>query len=559
METLLYPGTEGNPSTYRKLEETLHVIDSIIDNLPPSASADLLSGTGQDIDYLFNAIQEETYNVLFGPVNRRGTREIDFGYIDQLNNTIEETYRIENISYFITSTLPNFRLKWYHMEWGYFVMNGNKICLICSRDGGKSYYFSNAYPIWKMYRYRPESSEYLINRPDLAKSHRGTIIVNEMDLGIELLEILKDNIEGNETLKQRLFPEESRFWAQKAIKAKNGARLNIKSYNSQYRGRHPGYIVCDDYLAENVIYSVTQRKKSIERFHGVIMNALEKGGQICVVGTPMHAEDLYGKLKKLKSWTYLEYPAIFPDGRVLDPDRYSFNDLKEIREEQGSFLFSRERLVRPVTSDTTIFPYKFLRRAKVGMDKYKLVLSLDNFPKKFERVVVGVDLAISASAGADYSVYTVFGIDGNDHMWLLYIWRKKGASYGEQISVLKKIHKAFKVDLFCIESNQFQAVVGEEAEAFGLPVFLHHTGTNKYHFRNGLPALSLVFEKVTIHLPTGNDYSENVAELVISEFASIAWTDNGLEGVGSHDDVAMSVWKAYTAKNNIDNYILGLL
>ena len=44
---------------------------------------------------------------------------------------------------------------------------------------------------------------------------------------------------------------------------------------------------------------------------------LVPGGQAIVIGTPFHANDLYGDLKTKKGWFVIEYPAIFPDGRSV--------------------------------------------------------------------------------------------------------------------------------------------------------------------------------------------------------------------------------------------------
>lgn len=543
-----------NPLTINKVTEAQRVMEQIIHNMDPLTLYQLYQGNNSDIDYLFGQIFDTTYETLYG---HSGMKEIGFNYIDKLNETIDETYKIEDISYFIATMLPDFNLQWYHLEWGNMVRQCLKLCLLCSRDGGKSFYFSNAYPIWKMYRYKPLDLSSPNPRKDLALSKRGYIMTNELDLGIELLAILKDTIESNDKLKERLYPKgKNDAWSKTSITADNTCKLTVKSYGGSFRGRHPGYVVLDDYLRENVLYSQIQREKSNNYFFATVMNALLKQGQAIIVGTPMHEQDIYGLLKKKKNWTVVEYPAIFPDGTILDPDRYSYEDLMAIKDDQGSLIFSRERLVKPIMNDTSIFNTSFMKKAKKGMENYVLVKNRETFPKEFIYVVTGCDLAISASAGADYCFFTVWGIDENFDMWLLYIWRKKGAGYNEQINVLKKIGDNFSPDIFSIEQNQFQAVVGHGASELGLNVFQHHTGDNKYNFKYGLPAVAAMFEKGKIHLPYGDEYSQYVADLIINEFTSIIWTPKGLEGVGAHDDGAMSTWKAYAGLAELDKTFL---
>lgn len=555
----VFTGNEFNPATFPKLDETFRIVDEIIKNLDDGSLMQMLQGNEGDIDDLLTLMTNETYDVLYGN-GGIGTREIDFNYIDKLNDTMEEIFKIENITYFISTMMPEFELNWHHLEWGDWVNRFLRICILCSRDGGKSFYFSNAYPIWKMYRYRKFNPLDPFPRKDLHLSQRGFIMTSEMDLGIELMEILKDTIESNDALRDKLFPGgKSDGWSKISIKTKNGCKLTVKSYGGSFRGRHPGYMVLDDYLRENVIYSATQREKSNKYFFATVMNALLKEGQICVVGTPMHELDIYGELKKKKRWIVLEYPAIFPDGTILWPGRYNYQDLMAIQDEHGSLIFARERLVRPIMNETSIFPYKFIKRSFEGMEDFKLVSNRESYKKDFLYIVCGVDLAISAEAGADYSVYTVWGIDRNFNMWLMYVWRKKGASYNEQISTLHAIHLNFSCDLFCIESNQFQAVIGEGAEDLGLPVFLHNTGTNKYNFKYGLPAMAVMFERRKMHLPRGDKFSKEMTDLMSNEFTSVTWTDKGLEAVGAHDDMVMSAWKGYVGMKNIDSVNFGVL
>lgn len=545
-------------ATFDKMDECFRVTESIIKHLDDGGLAELLSGSLKDIDELFEVIYEETYKALYG--NHGAIKSSSFQYLDSLTAVIDETYRIESIAYFISSVLVDFEMNWHHLEWCQFIQLYQKVCIIAARDHGKSYFFSYAYPAWKMYRYRPIDPNDQFPRKDLNLSHRGFILTNEMDLTKDLIEILKDNIEANDVLRERLYPGTKDGWAKENIKCKNGARLGGKSYGGSFRGRHPGYLICDDYLRENVIYSATQRQKSVNYFHATLMNAVLKKGQTLVAGTPMHENDIYGDLKTRKTWRYFEYPAVFPDGTVLWESRYNLNDLLDDRDDQGSLIFAREKLVRPIVSETSIFPLKTVKRALENMDKYTLVNDLDEFPKVFEVVSVGVDLAISANVGADYTYYTVWGIDEFDHFWLLYAYKKKGMSYGDQLNKMRSLDMRFQPDVFCIEDNQFQAVIGDMGEEeLGLPVYKHNTGTNKYNFKYGLPSLSVLFERGKFHFPYGDDKSKKIVDNLISEFTSITWTDKGLEGVGEHDDGVMSAWKGVVGSRQIKSLGLDFL
>ena len=539
--------------------ECLNVVDEIIDGMDDSGILELMSGSGGDIDKVLENLLSDTYQVLY-----TGDTQIDFAprYTERLSESIEETLRCKNITYFITSVLPDFQLGWHHLEWGDLVHRHNKLCIEAARDHGKSYYFSNAYAAWQLYRYSKPKKMIYSKRPSKSNSNRGYLFSFSLQQSVDLMEILKGTIEGNDILRERLFPDSrnSGAWASTNIVCKNGARLTCKGFGSSVRGAHPYWIVVDDGLKDNVIYSQLQRQKSIDYFHSVIMNMLVPGGQIIVVGTPFHASDLYGDLKsKSKAatgsdngWFVIEYPAIFPDGRILWPARWGFNDLMEKKATQGNIIFSRENLCRPITNESSIFPLKILERSLLRMENYTLVRNRDDFPMKFNKVVVGCDFAISGNVGADYAVFTVWGVDDETgERWLLYFYREKGKTFHEQMQVLRGINVRFRPDTFVMEQNVMQQIFVQESDKQGLPVVGHTTGIDKYDLKTGWPGLAIDFERGKIHIPIGDKYSQDVKDLIFTDLGSVAFTDHGLESVGEHDDISSSFWLAKLAANLI--------
>lgn len=551
-------------TTLNKLEETYALATEILSNLDDIAIGELLGGSGEDIDKLFDNLVGEIYEVLYGKEGKT-IDESNLQHLSGLSASVEETLRCENLNYFATSLLPNFDMNWHHVEWNNLIMRFKKLAIIAARDHGKSYLISHLYPIWKMYRYQSQKNMLNPNN-DLALCERGFIITNEMELAKDLLEIIKGTIEENEILKERLIPKSRDDWATIKIKCKNGARLGLKSYGSSFRGRHPHYIIVDDFLKDNVLYSEMQRKKAVDYFHSVIMNAIVPGGQVLVAGTPFHENDLYGDLKqsmkrsmqskdqeiRSTGWRVFEYPSVYPDGRVLWEGRYTLKDLLMKREDQGNLRFSREHLVRPIVSDSSIFPFDIIKNSILGMDNFVLVKSRENFAMQFNKVVTACDFAMSSSVGADYSVFGTFGVDDMNRMWLMHMWREKGASYAQQIAVLKSINSNFRPDVMILEVNQMQRIFSEGAIDSGLPVIPHTTGTNKYNLESGLPSVALLFERNAIKFPRGDQYSRDVSDLILGELSSVTWTDKGkLEGVGEHDDTAMMIWLASLAKTSM--------
>lgn len=528
----------------------LELVDEIIQAMDERGLNEMMNGDVRDVDAVFDALMQDTYRVIY-----TGDMSIDFRprYEENLSAVVEDTLRCANLTYFITSVIPDFQLSWHHLEWGELVQQHKKLCINAARDHGKSFYFSNAYAAWQLYRYtRPRTRSYS-KRPTAASSNRGFLFSFSLQQGIDLMEILKGTIEENDILKERLFPQSTaNSWSATNIVCRNGARLTVKGFGSSVRGAHPYWIIVDDGLKDNVIYSSLQRNKSTDYFHSVIMNMLVPGGQIIVVGTPFHAEDLYGDLKTKNGWFVIEYPAIFPDGRILWPQRWSFKDLMDKKETQGSIIFSRENLCRPITNESSIFPMEILTRSLLRMENYTLVDSREEFPVKFSKVVVGCDFAISANVGADYAVFSVWGIDElTDERWLLHLYREKGVKFFEQMNVLRRINSRFRPDLIVMENNTFQQIFVETADTEGMPVIGHTTGIDKYDLKTGWPHLSTLFERGKIHIPVGNVYSQQVKDLIFQDLGSVAFTEKGLESVGSHDDISSSFWLADLAASRM--------
>ena len=529
--------------------ECYRTLDEIIDSLDDRALLEIYEGGEGDIDDMIKGMLGDVYSTLY-----TGKREVDFmpKYTDRLSESVEEILRCNNITYFITSVLPDFQMSYHHLEWGDLVHHHNKLCIEAARDHGKSYYFSNAYAIWQLYRYSPPKSQQFSRRPSKANSNRGFLFSFSLQQAVDLIEILKGTIESTDILRERLMPNNVRegAWASTNIVCKNGARLTGKGFGSSVRGAHPYWIIVDDGLKDNVIYSQLQRQKSIDYFHSVIMNMLVPGGQIVVVGTPFHANDLYGDLKTKKGWFVIEYPAIFPDGRILWPQRWSFKDLIDKKNTQGNIIFSRENLCRPIVSDSSIFPLDILKRSLVRMENYTLVRNRDDFPKKFSKVVTGADFSISSNVGADYYCFTTFGVDEDNGMWLLDIQIGKGKTYDEQLQILKGINVRFRPDVMVFESNVFQQIFTEGATKYGMPVVPHNTGVEKNDLSKGWCQLAVMFERSQFHIPIGDKHSCDMKDMIFEQLGSVAFTDKGgLASVGGNDDICSSIWLATLGRN----------
>ena len=542
---------DGRPLKLKQQLDIYNTVERIIDGLDVGAMRELSGGMTKDIDDLFDDLVRETSSVLNSQHTHLNVGS--FGYLDKFTDSVEETLRCSSLNYFIASVLPDFILGWHNLEWGNLVQMNRLLCILAARDHGKSYEFSFAYPLWQMYRYRKYETDGRLAPKEFRMAREGMLVTNEYGLAAHFLRMIKEEVENNDILNERLMPSSKhQGWGNERILCKNGAEMYIKSAGSKIRGHHPTWVAMDDFLNESSLYSQDQRDKYWNIFSAVIFPALSPGGQLVMVGTPFFEKDLYGTLKEKGAaekgadlFKIFEYPAIFPDGTLLFPERHTYDSIMQKQALLGSLIFSREILVKPVSDGATIFPFDMLRNSIKGQQETKLVRNIDEAKRKFVRVSVGCDFAISSSIGADYSCFTILGQDEYGQIHFLNTWRRAGASYAQQMAALKKINRDFRPDVFVVETNGMQEIFLQEMEAAGLPVVGQVTGVNKKSFYSGVPALAILFETSMINFPYGDEKSKNITDLYHGELNSITFIqDKGkLESTTQHDDCGMSLWQ----------------
>lgn len=528
--------------------DSLQIVGETIDNLDEIGIKRLFEGYEDDIDFVIEILLQEAARIIAVP-QRSQVSDSMLG-VDSISDAFEETLRKALLPYFIITALPRFELSPHIIEWTTMVHLYRLLCIVAARGHAKSFTFSYAYPLWKMYRY---SSDTGLGSLEYRMSKEGMIVTNEYSLAKKFLGSIKDEIEQNEILREKLYPKSKEGWGAESLRASNGALLHAKSYGSKMRGYHPTYFILDDYLNESVLYSADQNDKYIRLFNSVIMNMLMKNGQGIVVGTPFVENDLYGHLKGLNEWEVFEYPALMPDGTILWESEHSPDSLRSLKERIGTVNFSREILVKPISDLSSVLPYSII--AASFDPTLRLVNSRDEHPLSdmIVSVVTGIDYAFSSSASADFiRIYTV-GILNDGRKVLLNVDGGKGIKYDNQIMMIKSVNRRFSTSLNVSENNQGQAVMSDILIDEGLPVIKHTTGVDKHSLYEGVPAISIVFERRDMILPTGDESSKEVSERLAMQLSSFVYNkDKGrLAFTMEHDDDAMSFWQCLRGVNYI--------
>lgn len=408
-----------------------------------------------------------------------------------------------------------------------------------------SYQWSYAFILWRLWSYtRPTA--YRQDTVDNANRKETCYITNTFTLAKVQIAKVTEEIEANDLIKEKLNPYNKASIGETAIKTETGSTLHVRGKDSMIRGLHVGACLCDDMPDESSLYSDEQREKLKELLKGTIEPIVEPYGYFLVTGTPYSSapNELYQILKADKRFYCFEYPILFPDGRPLAPDRYTFEQILAKKEELGTIVFNREYLVVPISDTSTIFPYEYLMRSVIGMETICFASSIDDFPFKLTRVHIGVDFAVSGNIGADYTVYSVWGKDAMDNYYLLYYYRKRGMSHNEQVDKIVQLDRLFHPNKIRCEANGFQSILSGLAKERGLKNIEPFTTTegNKKDLYTGLPSLSAMFERGQIKCPYAIGETRQAVDLMFGEFSSITFrSDNGkLEAASGHDDIALS-------------------
>lgn len=441
-------------------------------------------------------------------------------------------YAQEMLTTKITPQFPDgkFVVGPHHIKWDAIVALCRKICILAARGHGKTAYWTFAYPIWKA---------------DSIPNGTGYIFSDTQDQASKILETIKLEIEENPKLKHLLPRKRSkRRWGTRAIKLSNGHTIYARGYNTSFRGGHPDWIVIDDGLNDETMFSETTRNKQISTFVSAITPMLMAHTQIIIVGTPFFDGDLYTKIKNTPSYAFFEFPALDENDNPLWPEMYSKAALDEALVDMGPIAFTREYLCQPISDDMSLFPSYLFKGEPVEQPTVCL-----GMPRKFwagmgiDTVAMGVDFALSASVKADWTVVFTMGMDKLGNRWIMDIRREQGMEYQHQLSLITEVARLYRPGVIFLESNQMQRIFGDELiRTTDLPIIEFTTGVEKHALDKGVPGLRIILENKKVRIPRGDEASVEMTNRWRDEMKCFTWKDGKLEGVGSNDDMVMSFW-----------------
>ena len=453
---------------------------------------------------------------------------------------------------FFASEVLGIEIGDHHQEWSEMVRKHRKISILAARGHGKSGFWSYAYPIWQSWR---------------TPGNLGLIVSDTEGQVSEFFRIMKDGKEFRDEdgylwklpaiadvpflVEEGMLPKDwERSWTESRIFFANRSRFEGKTFGKRFRGRHVLWMVIDDGIGDDTQYSELAREKDWDFLTRTLSPMLLPGGQLVDAGTPLHADDIHGRLAKNDEFVQRKYPAIRTEhGRdvALWPELRPLKWLRAKEREIGSLAFGQEYLLVPATSEASLFPLKlFTKRPEVLDHKLCVGLTLAQIRDRGWSVFFGVDVAQSAEVGADYFVICVMAVDEAGNRYVIDLFREKGLPFHSQLATIEDWAARYEPDLIYIEANAAQRIYGDELiRTTDLPVYKFvTTAAGKNSLESGVPGLRPLIENGKLRFARGDAASVQTTDILIAELGCFAWVDGKLQGVGAHDDTVMSLFLA---------------
>jgi predicted phage terminase large subunit-like protein len=216
------------------------------------------------------------------------------------------------------------------------------------------------------------------------------------------------------------------------------------------RGAHV-FMIDDPFGTMADARSETARKNVWDWYTGTVYNRLEENGAIVLINHRMHEDDLTGMLRAQQAaggdkWEVVELKPDMENGDALWPEKYPIAALERIRQNITAQDWSALYLQNPTPDEGAYFKADWLRPYTKEPERATLT------------VYGGSDYAVT-DAGGDYTVHVVVGLDPEERMYLLDVWR--GQKQGDVwIDAFCDLVRQWKPMAWAEETGQIKSAIG---------------------------------------------------------------------------------------------------
>lgn len=255
-------------------------------------------------------------------------------------------------------------------------------------------------------------------------------------------------------------------------------------------GLHFDMLVLDDIIAPNTEvdpFSSVGRDKT-RRWVSFVTSILNAGGEVRVVGTRYHADDIYNSLINM------EEPVFDKEGNIIETNNI-YSILEEKVEIDGQFLFPRKKgkdgkyygfdsdvlnKIKAQYLDTSQFYAQYYNEirdpdnAVINREQFQYyepsnlnyILDRWQIGNKLLNIYAAVDFAVSVAKRADYTAIVVVGIDTDGLRYILDIRRLKTNKISEIADVLLSLYSKWKFIRLRAEINAQQGALVRQLQEF---------------------------------------------------------------------------------------------
>lgn len=396
--------------------------------------------------------------------------------------------RLENLYFFARDVLGYDQLSELHLSWFDILLREQFVLLLAPVGHLKTTACTIAYPLFR-----------------LTEDHNMRILqVNEiLDNAKGFLREIKGHLTQNERFRERYghWDLSADAWTEERIQIprteiRKEPSVAVASVLGTVVSQHPNLIVVDDPCSNRNTQTPHQRQKVITWFQKDLLPRLDDGGQIVIVMTRWHTEDLAGFIKSdpgFAHWKVIDLAAEWTDEagqhHLLYPEKFGKEKLARLRAQLGAAAYNCLYLNDPSGQEGADFKLAWIDSGR-----------FDPRPPDLT-VFAGVDLAIGRRETNSRFAYCVIGLDKAGTAHVLDGFRGR-IPFDEQLKAVKRLDRIHHPVQIAVESNGYQAAFLEslrtDPETRRLPLHAVTTQGDKHARLRGLAPL---FESGAIRLP----------------------------------------------------------
>lgn len=212
-------------------------------------------------------------------------------------------------------------------------------------------------------------------------------------------------------------------------RASNPKEATVEAYglvDGMPTGRHYHVLVYDDVVTERSVTTADMIRKTTDMFR-LSLNLGQEGGVKRCIGTRYDADDSYQTMLDDEVWVPRIHAATDNGEADGKPVFMSPEYLSEKRK-MGPYIFSCQMLQNPVPNVDAFFDMDCVQRYSVnaGTSERAPGNPRKELPSHLT-LYMASDYAVTEDGG-DWTVHGVFGIDSEEHIWVLDWWRERTRS-----------------------------------------------------------------------------------------------------------------------------------